>query len=361
MIQVNKPFLPPVSEYTDYVKGIWDRVFLTNNGPLVQELEQNIKNYLNVDYFSYLNNGTIAIQFALKALDVKGEVITTPFSYVATTSSLVWENCIPVFADIDTMTWNIDPNEIIKHITPKTSAILATHVFGNPCDIEAINKIAKEHNLKVIYDGAHCFGTTYKGRSVYNYGDASTASFHATKIFHTIEGGAVLSPHQEIIDKVNYFRNFGHDGPFKFATVGINGKNSEFHAAMGLVNLKYINQILEKYKANYFFYKEKLKNSGLVFQTIQPDSSPNFSYFPVLFPSETALNAAIELLNEKDIFPRRYFYPLLSDLSYTGGVSMPVADLVSNRILCLPFFYSITNKQIEEICDTLLSAQNVVS
>jgi dTDP-4-amino-4,6-dideoxygalactose transaminase len=238
MIPVTKPFLPPIDEYKEYIDGIYQRQWLTNNGPLVNELELKLKEHLNVSHLLYLGNGTIAIQIAIKALELKGEIITTPFSYVATTSSIAWENCKPVFVDIDKDTLNIDPSKIEAAINANTSAILATHVYGNPCDIDAIQRIANKHNLKVIYDAAHCFGTKYKGKSVFEYGDVSTTSFHATKLFHTTEGGAVITTNPELLKKMSYLRNFGHDGPEKFECVGINGKNSEFHAAMGLVNLK---------------------------------------------------------------------------------------------------------------------------
>ena len=237
MIPVTKPFLPPKEEYEDFLRGIWSRNWLTNNGPLVNELELRLKEYLKVKHLLYLSNGTIALQIAIKALGLKGEIITTPFSYVATTSSIVWENCKPVFVDIDPKTLNIDPEKLETAITKKTTAILATHVYGNPCDIEAIQAIADKHHLKVIYDAAHCFGTKYKGKSVFEYGDVSTTSFHSTKIFHTVEGGAVFTKDPSMLKRMAYMRNFGHDGPEKFNGVGINGKNSEFHAAMGLVNL----------------------------------------------------------------------------------------------------------------------------
>ena len=243
MIPVTKPFLPPIEEYQKYTEGIWQRNWLTNNGPLVNELELKLKDYLQVPHLLFLNNGTIAIQIAIKALQLKGDIITTPFSYVATTSSIVWEGCQPVFVDIDKHTFNIDASKIEAAITPNTSAILATHVYGNPCDIDAIAAIAKKHNLKVIYDAAHCFGTKYKGKSVFAYGDVCTTSFHATKLFHTVEGGAVFCNDADLLRKMAQLRNFGHDGPEHFNEVGINGKNSEFHAAMGLANLKYIQQI----------------------------------------------------------------------------------------------------------------------
>ena len=260
MINVSKPFLPPQVEYEMALKEIWRRGWLTNNGPLVNELEMNLKERLDLNHLLYLSNGTVAIQLAIKGLDLAGDIITTPFSYVATTSSILWENCQPVFADIDANTLNIDPLSIEASVTPKTVAILATHVFGNPCDVDAIDKIAKKHKLKVIYDGAHCFGTTYKGKSLYNYGDVCTTSFHATKIFHTIEGGAVIMQDAELTKKLARMRNFGHDGPERFDGIGINGKNSEFHALMGVINLRYIDEIMAKRKHQAALYDDKLKN-----------------------------------------------------------------------------------------------------
>ena len=228
MIPVTKPFLPPREEYQNYVDQIWERNWLTNNGPLVQKFEEKISSFLNCQPLTFVSNGTIALQLAIRALELKGEIITTPFTYIATPSSICWEGCKPVFVDIDERTFNIDVNLIEKAITPKTSAILATHVFGNPCDIDAIQKIADKHNLKVIYDAAHCFGTKYKDECVLNFGDISTISFHATKIFHTVEGGGLVTKSISVRKKVQAQRNYGHVDYENFSTIGINGKNSEF-------------------------------------------------------------------------------------------------------------------------------------
>src|SRR5688572_25479009 len=234
MINVTKSFLPPIEEYVKYLEGIWERCHLTNHGPLVNELEEKLKTYLGVKNFFYLNNGTIAIQLAIKALDITGEVITTPFSYVATCSSIVWENAKPVFVDIDPGNFTIDATKIEAAITPRTSAILATHVYGIPCNVEEIDRIAKKHKLKVVYDAAHAFGVEYKGASLLNYGHISTLSFHATKLFHTVEGGGITTNDDELAHRIAYMRNFGHKGQEEFWGLGINGKSSEFHAAMGL-------------------------------------------------------------------------------------------------------------------------------
>lgn len=358
MINVTKPFSPPESEYLEYVHSIFKRNWFTNNGPLVNELELKLKEYLGLEHLLYLGNGTIAIQIAIKALELKGEVITTPFSYVATTSSLVWEGCTPIFADIDSNTLNIDPKSIESKITERTTGILATHVYGNPCDIDAIDKLAQKYNLKVIYDAAHCFGTLYKGKSIFQYGDISTTSFHATKLFHTIEGGAVVTNSSELTKKMSFLRNFGHNGPEVFECVGINGKNSEFHAAMGLVNLKYATQILEKRKTDYNYYLEKLKGLKVQFLKIQEGATFNYSYFPIVFNSEEDLLKSVKVLNDNWVYPRRYFYPSLSRLNYVDGGSTPVSDSISCRVLCLPLFYDISNEEIDFICRLLLRIQN---
>jgi dTDP-4-amino-4,6-dideoxygalactose transaminase len=244
MIPVTKPFLPPQDIYQSYLDGIWKRQWLTNMGPLANDLELKLKDILKVKHLLFVTNGTVALQMAIKALDLKGEIITTPFSFVATTSSIVWENCQPVFVDIDKNSLNIDAEKIEAAITKNTSAILATHVYGNPCEVDAIDKIAKKHHLKVIYDAAHAFGVEINGKSIFEYGDISTCSLHATKLYHSSEGGLIITKDPELLKKLAYIRNFGFDGPEKFAELGLNGKNSEFHAAMGLANLKYIAKLI---------------------------------------------------------------------------------------------------------------------
>jgi dTDP-4-amino-4,6-dideoxygalactose transaminase len=303
----------------------------------------------------YLNNGTIALQIAIKALGLKGQIITTPFSYVATTSSIVWEGCEAVFADIDPTTFNIDANAIEPPITERTTAILATHVFGNPCDIDAIDAIAKKHNLKVIYDAAHCFGTTYKNKSVFAYGDIATTSFHATKLFHTTEGGAVFTNDEELLKKMSFMRNFGHNGPEDFAEVGINGKNSELHAAMGLTNLPYVERILADRKKASSYYDKRLGAINVKHPKIQSGSNFNYAYYPIVFESEEILLKQIETLNLNWIYPRRYFYPSLSSLRYVNKQNTPIADNISKRILCLPLYYGLSNEEIDFITRIILS------
>lgn len=358
MIPVTKPFLPAIEEYNAYISQIWERNWLTNNGPLVNELELRLKEFLNVDHLLFLSNGTVALQIAIKALGLKGEVITTPFSYVATTSSIVWEGCTPVFVDIEPDSLNIDHRKIEEAITDKTSAILATHTYGNPCAIDEIEAIASRHNLKVIYDGAHCFGTKYKNRSVFDYGDITTASFHATKIFHSIEGGAVFTRDPQLLKKMAFMRNFGHNGPDDFAELGINGKNSEMHAAMGLVNLKYIDSVIEKREEQFKRYNGWMQYLHLKTIKLTPGIKFNYSYYPVIFEDETALLKAIELLNGHLIYPRRYFYPTLNNLRYVKQSATPVCDGLSKLVLCLPLYHKLSMEEIDFICRLLLRAQN---
>jgi len=358
MIPVTKPFLPPQEEYVKLVNDIWQRQWLTNNGPLVNELELKLKEYLKVDHLLYLSNGTVALQLAIKALGLKGEIITTPFSYVATTSSIVWEGCKPIFVDIDSKSLNIDPKKIEEAITPQTSAILATHVYGNPCNIEAIDAIAKKHGLKVIYDAAHCFGTTYKGKSIFLYGDISTTSFHATKLFHTTEGGAVFTKDPELLKIMAFMRNFGHDGPEKFHGLGINAKNSEFHAAMGVVNLRYIDTILAKRKELSLYYNKKLENFTAIQPQLLKDSVFNYAYYPVVISSEEQLLKILKILNENLIYPRRYFYPSLDTLPYVDNFNVPITDDIAARVLCLPLYQTLTKEEIDLIVRLILRVQN---
>lgn len=343
--------MPPREEYQKYLEGIWEREYVTNNGPLVRQLEKELKEYLKVENLLFVSNGTIALQLAIKALGLTGEIITTPFSYVATTSSIVWEGCKPVFVDIEPSTLNINPDLIESAITNNTTGILVTHVYGNPCDIEAIQKIADAYSLKVIYDAAHCFGTKYKGRSVFEYGNISITSFHATKLFHTVEGGAVFAKDKEVHERLSYMRNFGHTGPdpHNFDGVGINGKNSEFHAAMGLTNLKYIQQILENRKKQCKKYLELFSDNSVKTIKIQNGVEWNYAYFPIMFEDEEVLLEVKEKMEQADIYPRRYFYPSLDTLKYVSTNEVKVAKCISERILCLPLFDSLKEKHQNQI------------
>lgn len=359
IIPVTKPFLPAEEDYQHYVREIWQRQWLTNNGPLVNDLELKLKEYLNLNHLLFLTNGTVALQIAIKALNLTGEIITTPFSYVATTSSIVWEQCVPRFVDIDEKTFNIDVTKIEDSITDKTSAILATHVFGNTCEIDAIASIAEKHKLKVIYDAAHCFGTKYNGKSVFEFGDISTTSFHATKLFHTIEGGAVFTNNPHLLKKMALLRNFGHTSPVDFEGVGINAKNSEFHAAMGLCVLKHIEDICERRKKQWLFYREALKNMQVSFLSITPGNVEyNYSYFPIVFQKEEDLLNSMDALQLQNVYCRRYFYPSLNNLDYVEKECCPVSESISSRVLCLPLFYDLSVEEQEMIVRILLRVQN---
>ncbi len=340
MINVTKTFLPPFDEYAAVLKRAWDKGWITNNGELVRELEEKLEQYLGVKHLLFCNNGTIALQIALKALNIKGEVITTPFSYVATTGAILWENCRPVFVDIDEKNFCIDAAKIEASITENTTAILATHVYGYACNVEAIEKIAHKYKLKVIYDGAHAFGTNYKGRSVLSYGDISTCSFHATKLFHTAEGGCIITNDDKLAETIRLYHQFGHIGDEHFC-VGINGKSSELHAALGLCNLNYIDAILASRKQQWLYYKTFLQHTSLQLLEVTENSPFNYSYFPVVFETETLLLEIIAALKEKEILPRRYFYPSLNTLPYIQYQPVPVSESIAKRVLCLPLFYEL--------------------
>ncbi len=357
MIPVTKPFLPPKEKFDAYISAVWQRNWLTNNGPLVNELELQLKRYFQLPHLLFVSNGTIALQIAIKALDLKGDIITTPFSYIATTSSIVWENCTPVFADIDEQTLNISPDSIRQVITEHTSAILATHCFGNACEVDAIQAIANEHGLKVIYDAAHCFGSTYKERSLFAYGDISTTSFHATKLFHTIEGGAVITSHPELLKKMAFMRNFGHDGPEQFAGVGINGKNSEFHAAMGLSVLPHMEEVLQKRKEQSEYYDAILENLEVRRPSLTEHCGYNHAYYPIIFESEERLKRSQKALEGQRISPRRYFYPSLSSLDYVKNWPTPASDRIAARVLCLPLYHQLSKEEQDLIARILLRTQ----
>lgn len=359
MIPVTKSFLPPIEEYTAQVQRAFDNGWLTNRGELVLELEQKLTNYLELDQSKILlmNNGTIPLQIALKVLGKGGEVITTSFSYVATTAAIVWEGCTPVFVDIHPDYLTIDETKIEAAITDKTTCILATHVFGNPCNVEEIERIAKKHNLKVIYDGAHAFGVTYKGKSIFEYGDVSTCSFHATKLFHTGEGGAIFCKDPELAHQIYYSHNFGHNGPLEFHGLGINGKISELQAAMGLSVFPYLQEIIHNRKQAVTFYNKHLNEIGIHRPDLLPGTEWNFSYYPILLRSEENLLSLESLLKAHDILPRRYFYPSLSKLEYLTADKMPNSEIVAERILCLPLFSDITEEELTLVVNLVKQSQ----
>ncbi len=345
MINVTKTFLPPFEEYNAILKRAWDNNWITNRGELVKELEEKLKEYLSVENIILTTNGTLPLQIAIKTLNLSGEIITTPFSYVASTAVIVWENCTPVFVDIDPEYLTIDETKIEAAITGKTCAILATHVFGNPCNIEVIDAIAKRHRLKVIYDAAHCFGVKYKGESIFSYGDINTCSFHATKVFHTGEGGAMFTRNDDLNKQLFYHHNFGHKGPLDFHGLGINAKMSEMQAAMGLAVLPYIDELIDARRKLTRLYDHLLSDSDLKLLRIREHTTWNFSYYPVIFETEKDLLAAEEKLNKLDIVPRRYFYPSLNRLPYTDKKEMKNSETISNKILCLPLHFRLSSDE----------------
>lgn len=354
MIPVTKSYLPNIDKYKAYIDSIYESAWLTNNGVLVRELEKRLKEYLGVKNIILVANGSLALQLSYKALDLTGEVITTPFSFVATTSTLSWEGLEPVFADINADSFNIDPNKIEKQISDLTSAIVPVHVFGNPCDVESIANIARQYKLKVIYDAAHAFGTKYKGESVLNYGDISTLSFHATKLFHTIEGGAIITNDDNIAEKVRLLMNFGIASPTSINLIGTNAKMNEFEAAMGLCVLDEIESIKSGRQKVWNTYEKAFSNTQLRLQQWNRDSQNNYAYAPVVFPSEQALLKAEQTLKDNDILPRRYFYPSLDTLPYLDkGQVCKESRKLSSRILCLPIYPDLSEIEVQKVVNII--------
>ncbi|WP_266366577.1 DegT/DnrJ/EryC1/StrS family aminotransferase [Tellurirhabdus rosea] len=354
MINVTKSYLPDLDEYVEHLKGIWDRVYLTNNGPLSLRLEQELRDYLGVKHLWFCSNGTIVLQMAIKALGITKEVITTPFSYCATTHTIIWEQCTPVFADIRPEDYTIDPTQIERQITENTEAIMATHVYGNPCQIEAIQRIADKHHLKVIYDGAHAFGATYQGKSVLSYGDISTCSFHATKVFHTVEGGLITCQTDEMANQLSLYRSFGHRND-DYIDIGINAKNSEVHAAMGLCNLPKVPDLIAAREERFGWYDSLLDWSRLSKPTRMGDLEYNYAYYPVVFRSEAQMLGVRDALNAVGVYPRRYFYPSLNTLPFVQKLSgrslqpCPVSEDIALRVLCLPLYPDLAQADAERI------------
>jgi len=346
-ILVTQPSLPPLEEYVQILEGIWKRGILTHNGPVVQKFEKDLSNKLGVNDFVSVTNGTIAIQLAIKALNLMGEIITPAFGWIATVSAIKWEGCKPVFCDINPNTLNIDVNKIESLINENTVAIIPVHVFGNPCEVDIIEKIANKHNLKVIYDAAHALGSCVSGKSVLEYGDISATSLHGTKLLNTAEGGGCISKNTDIVEKLKRIRFFGHDLNKNIVEDGMNGKMTEVHAALGIANLKYFDEVLKDRKEKYFLYKKLLKpNKNLNFQTIDKNGT-NFSYFPIIFESEKILLKAEKILNKNNIFPRRYFYPSLNTYSKVVEYQqIPISEDISKRIMCLPLYKNLKSDDI---------------
>ncbi len=355
VINVTRSYLPPMERYIAYLSKVWEGRWLTNFGPMNLELEAKLKEYLGVEHLGYCTNGTIAIQVALRALGITGEVITTPFSYVATTNSILWETCKPVFVDIREDDLCIDHRLIEEKITERTQAILAVHVFGLPCHIEAIESIAKKHGLRVIYDAAHAFGVRYRGNSLLSYGDIATCSFHATKIFHTVEGGCVISRDAEIARDVKLKCTFGHVNDDYFQ-IGINGKNSEFHAIMGLCVLPDMSELIRERREICELYTSRLSiRAELSFPHSSLEYDYNYAYYPVILKSEKLLLEVRESLRQNGVNPRRYFYPSLNRLPFVDGPRCPISEDISERILCLPLFNGLESRQVNRICDIIIN------
>lgn len=364
-ILVTQPFLPPLEEFNIYLEKIWESKWLTNNGPFHQELEKKLCEYLGVKYISLFSNGTLALVTALQALRITGEVITTPFSFVATTHAIWWNNIKPVFVDIEPNTYNINPDAIEAAITPKTTAILPVHVYGNPCNVERIKKIADTYGLKVLYDACHTFGVTINGVPVLNFGDLSVMSFHATKVYNTFEGGAIVCHDEATKQRIDNLKNFGFAGETTVVAPGINAKMNEVQAAMGLLQLKYIDQSIEKRKKISAFYRESLKGvDGISCLEDLPAVKHCYSYYPILIDKEKFGKTRDELYEElktHNIFGRRYFYPLISQFpTYRGLESsqpgkMPVAEKLTEEVLCLPIYPDLDVDQVKNIC-TILTA-----
>lgn len=351
MITVTKPHLPPLEDYVEYLKAIWERKQLTNNGPLLNELEAKLREFLEVKHCLIVSSGTMALQLAVKGLQLKGEVITTPFSFVATTSSIMWEHCKPVFVDIDRKTLNINPSLIEMAITSETSAILVTHVFGNPCNVDMIKEIADRYRLKIIYDAAHAFGVKYKGHSLLSYGDVSTLSLHATKIFSTAEGGAIFTNNDEIAEQIRCLRNFGYES--NELGNGINGKNSELHAAFGLCTLDSVPDIIQGRKTIFERYNDLLAGADIERPILADQLKYNYSYYPILFSSEEELLRVKDCLNHHNILTRRYFHPSLNQLKILQYKPMAVSEDIASRILCLPLYDELTDEQLQKICSVV--------
>ena len=353
-IYVTQPSLPPLEEYTKLLEEIWESGILTHNGPKVIQLENDLKHKLGVDHLSVVANGTLAIQIAIRALELKGEIITSAFTWIATVSAIKYEGCTPVFCDADPDSFNIDVDKIESLITDNTVAIMPVHVFGTPCNVHAIEKIAKKHNLKVIYDAAHAIGSTIDGESALSFGDISAISLHGTKLFNTAEGGACITKDANLDLLMKRIRFFGHNEEKDIVMDGFNGKMTEVHAALGLANLKYYDHVLEDRKEKYQMYLDLLSPSGKYqFQSLAFGET-NYSYFPLVFKSEEEMLKVMDRLNKENIYPRRYFYPSIN--TYTKIVDYsecPVSEDIANRIICLPLYKNLDVKHIIKITNII--------
>jgi len=361
-IFVTQPYLPPLEDFIPYLQEIWDNKILTNGGPMHQQLEQALCEYLGVEYIALFNNGTIALLTALQSLRITGEVITTPYSFVATAHSLLWNGIKPVFADIDPRSLNLDPAKIEAAITPQTTAIMPVHCYGNPCDAEAIQKIADNYNLRVIYDAAHAFGVKDAGGSILRHGDLSVLSFHATKVFNTFEGGAIICPDAKTKQRINHLKNFGFVDEVTVVAAGINGKMSEINAAFGLLQLQHIDRAMDRRREIDRIYREQLEHvKGIRLLEDTGEAVANYSYFPILVEADYPLSRdeLYQKLKDNNIFARRYFYPLISEFSMYRGMSsaqcnnLPVANDVAVKVLCLPIYPALSNDEVSCVIDSV--------
>jgi dTDP-4-amino-4,6-dideoxy-D-glucose transaminase len=370
LIYVTQPYLPPLEEFIPYLEQIWETRRLTNNGPFHQQLEEALCDYLGVEHLALFANGTIALVTALQTLRITGEVITTPYSFVATAHSLVWNNIKPVFVDIDPITCNLDPDKIEAAITPQTTAILPVHCYGNPCDVERIQKIADTYGLKVIYDAAHAFGVRHHGESLFKYGDLSVLSFHATKVFNTFEGGAIVCPDAKTKQRIDYLKNFGFADEVTVMAAGINGKMNEVQAAFGLLQLKHIDHAIERRMAIDMRYRQTLAGiPGITCLAEPADTARNYAYFPILVGEEypVSRDALYQRLRDHGVFARRYFYPLISSMPMYRGLSsatvtnLPRANDIAETIICLPIYPDLADEQVDSIAAMVASARQRVS
>ncbi|CDA84327.1 DegT/DnrJ/EryC1/StrS aminotransferase family protein [uncultured Bacteroides sp.] len=362
-IPVIRPTLPPLEEFIPYLEKIWDNKWLTNNGCFHQQLEKELADYLGVNYISLFSNGTLALISALKALNIQGEVITTPFSFVATSHALLWNKATPVFVDIEPDYMNMDPDKIEAAITPRVTAIMPVHVYGNPCQMDRIQEIADRYNLKVIYDAAHAFGVKKDGVSILDYGDLSVLSFHATKVYNTIEGGAIVSHSSEMKERIDILKNFGFRGEMRVDEPGINAKLNEVQAAYGLLQLKYVDDYIKRRKEIALLYRQLLKGiDGISVLSDMPEVQHAYPYFPILIDKEKYGIDRDELygkLKDDNILSRRYFYPLISDfepyrhLPSAAPESLPVAMEIAKKVLCLPMHVDLKNDEINRVCAVL--------
>jgi len=359
-IFVTQPSLPPLDEFVPYLEKIWTSRILTNGGDFHKELERKLADYLGVEHISLFSNATVGLITALKSLRVQGEVITTPYSFVATAHSLLWNGITPVFVDVEPNTLNIDPHKIERAISPATTAIMAVHVYGQKCDVDAIKKIADKYNLKIIYDAAHAFGVKDPGGSILRHGDLSVLSFHATKVFNTFEGGAIVSPDANAKKRIDYLKNFGFADEVTVVATGINGKMNEFSASLGILQLKYIDRFLRRRRDIAKIYCERLSAvPGVrILLKDQGDLAANFSYFPVIIEPtfHSSRDQLYDRLKKNAVHARRYFYPLISDfpmyrtLSSVMENDLSVARAASDTVLCLPIYPDLTDEQVEYVC-----------